>query len=297
MHADSQANRSAVLLAVGSNTALMLAKFAIWLVTGSVAVLSDAANSAGDLLASAIAFAGVRAAARPADEDHPYGHEKTENLAAAIEGVLVLVAGLAVAVEATRRLVSGDDTLVRLDLAIGVMAVSAVVNLLVSSRLRRVARRTGSPAVEGEAAHLASDVWTSAGTAAGLVLVALTGWDALDALVGIAIAAYVVWVGARLLWRAVQVLLDGSLPADELAAIEAVLDGFTDSDGVSFHALRGRRAGSKRHVDLHMVVPPETTVRNGHLMSGRVKSAVQRRVPNTEVLIHLEDHEPAARRV
>jgi cation diffusion facilitator family transporter len=268
----------------------MLAKFAVWLVTGSVAVLSDAANSAGDLVASAIAFAGVRAAARPADEDHPYGHEKTENLAAAVEGVLVLVAGLAVGVEATRRLVSGDGALVRLDLAIAVMAVSAIVNLLVSTRLRRVFRRTGSPAVEGEAAHLASDVWTSAGTVAGLALVALTGWDALDALVGIAIAAYVVVVGARLLWRAVQVLLDGSLPADELAAIEDVLAGFSESDGVSFHALRGRRAGSKRHVDLHMVVPPETTVRNGHLMSGRVKGAVQGAVPNTEVLIHIEDH-------
>jgi cation diffusion facilitator family transporter len=290
MHADPRANRSAVLLAVGSNTLLMLAKFAVWLVTGSVAVLSDAANSAGDLVASAIAFAGVRAAARPADEDHPYGHEKTENLAAAVEGVLVLVAGLAVAVEAMRQLLSGDDSLVRLDLAIAVMAVSAVVNLLVSTRLRRVARRTGSPAVDGEAAHLASDVWTSAGTVVGLVLVALTGWDPLDALVGIAIAAYVVVVGARLLWRAVQVLLDGSLPPDELAAIEAVLAGFTQSDGVSFHALRGRRAGSKRHVDLHMVVPPETTVRNGHVMSGRVKSAVQRTVPNTDVLIHLEDH-------
>lgn len=290
MHADPRANRSAVLLAVGSNTLLMLAKFAVWLVTGSVAVLSDAANSAGDLVASAIAFAGVRAAARPADEDHPYGHEKTENLAAAVEGVLVLVAGLAVAAEATRQLLSGDDSLVRLDLAIAVMAVSAVVNLLVSTRLRRVARRTGSPAVEGEAAHLASDVWTSAGTVVGLVLVALTGWDPLDALVGIVIAAYVIVVGARLLWRAVQVLLDGSLPPDELAAIEAVLAGFTQSDGVSFHALRGRRAGSKRHVDLHMVVPPETTVRNGHVMSGRVKSAVQRTVPNTDVLIHLEDH-------
>lgn len=290
MHAHSQANRSAVLLAVGSNTLLMVAKFAVWLVTGSVAVLSDAANSAGDLLASAIAFAGVRAAARPADDDHPYGHEKTENLAAAIEGVLVLAAGLAVAIEATRRLVSGDDALVRLDLAIAVMAVSAVVNLLVSTRLRRVARRTGSPAVEGEAVHLSSDVWTSAGTAAGLVLVALTGWDALDALVGIAIAAYVIVVGARLLWRAVQVLLDGSLPAHELAAIEAVLAGFSESDGISFHALRGRRAGSKRHVNMHMVVPPDTTVRNGHVMSGRVKSAVQRSVPNAEVLIHLEDH-------
>ena len=290
MNADSRDNRSAVLLAVGSNTLLMVAKFAIWLVTGSVAVLSDAANSAGDLLASAIAFAGVRAAARPADEDHPYGHEKTENLAAMIEGVLVLAAGLAVGVEALRRLVSGSDTLVRLDLAIAVMALSAVVNLAVSTRLRRVARRTGSPAVEGEAAHLASDVWTSVGTVVGLGLVALTGWDPLDALVGLGIAAYVAVVGARLIWRAVQVLLDSSLPPDEMAAIEAVLAGFSASDGVSFHALRGRRAGSKRHVDMHMVVPPETTVRNGHVMSGRVKTAVQGTVPNTEVLIHLEDH-------
>ena len=290
MNADSRDNRSAVLLAVGSNTLLMVAKFAIWLVTGSVAVLSDAANSAGDLLASAIAFAGVRAAARPADEDHPYGHEKTENLAAMIEGVLVLAAGLAVGVEALRRLVSGSDTLVRLDLAIAVMALSAVVNLAVSTRLRRVARRTGSPAVEGEAAHLASDVWTSVGTVVGLGLVALTGWDPLDALVGLGIAAYVAVVGARLIWRAVQVLLDSSLPPDEMAAIEAVLADFSASDGVSFHALRGRRAGSKRHVDMHMVVPPETTVRNGHVMSGRVKTAVQGTVPNTEVLIHLEDH-------
>jgi len=290
MHADSRANRSAALLSVGSNTLLMLAKFAIWLVTGSVAVLSDAANSAGDLVASGIAFAGVRAAARPADDDHPYGHEKTENLAAAVEGVLVLAAGVAVGIEATRRLFSDDGALVRLDLAIAVMAVSAVVNLIVSTRLRRVARRTGSPAIDGEATHLASDVWTSAGAAIGLILVAITGWTALDALVGIAISAYVIVVGARLVWRAVQVLLDSSLPADELAAIEAVLAGFSERDGIGFHALRGRRAGSKRHVDLHMVVPPETTVRQGHAMSGRVKSAVQASLPNAEVLIHLEDH-------
>ena len=255
-----------------------------------MAVLSEAANSAGDLVASGIAFAGVRAASRPADDDHPYGHEKTENLAAAVEGVLVLAAGLAVGVEATRRLLAGEDNLVRLDLAIAVMAGSAVVNLIVSRRLRRVARRTGSPAIEGDATHLSSDVWTSAGAAVGLVLVALTGWSALDSLVGIAISAYVIVVGARLLWRAVQVLLDGGLPTDEMAAIEAVLAGFTHRDGISFHALRGRRAGSKRHVDLHMVVPPETTVRQGHALSGQVKSAVQKTLPNAEVLIHLEDH-------
>ncbi|MEZ0283650.1 MAG: cation diffusion facilitator family transporter [Thermoleophilia bacterium] len=282
-------NRAAALLSVASNALLTALKLAIGLVTGSVAVLSEAANSAGDLIASAIAFAGVRAAARPADADHPYGHEKSENLAAAIEGVLVLAAGAAVAAEAVRRLVSGAPEIAYLDLAVAVMAASAVVNLVVALRLRRVARRTGSPAIEGDAAHLASDVWTSGATAAGLALVALTGWTALDAIVALAVAGYVMSVGLRLAWRAGHVLLDGSLPESEIEVIEDVLAGF-ERDGVSFHALRGRRAGAKRLVDLHMVVPPDTTVRRGHAMSGRVKGAVRTALPGTEVLIHLEDH-------
>lgn len=287
-------NRAAAILSVASNALLTAVKLVIGVVTGSVAVLSEAANSAGDLIASAIAFAGVRAAARPADADHPYGHEKSENLAAAIEGVLVLAAGVAVAVEAVRRLATGSTEIVHLDLAIAVMAASAVVNLAVSLRLRRVARRTGSPAIEGDAAHLASDVWTSGGTAAGLGLVAVTGWAALDAIVALAVAGYVIGVGARLSWRAAQVLLDSNLPDGEIGLIEGVLAGF-EKEGVGFHALRGRRAGSKRLVDLHMVVAPETTVRQGHAMSGRVKAAVRSALPGTEVLIHLEDHEPERR--
>ena len=163
----SRSNRAAAMLSIASNTVLMLAKLVVGLVTGSVAVLSDAANSGGDLVASGIAYAGVRAAARPADDNHPYGHEKTENLAALVEGLLVLAAGAVVAVEATRRLIDGSAPLVDLDLAVGVMVASALVNLAVSQRLRRVARRTGSPAIEGDAAHLASDVWTSGGAAAG----------------------------------------------------------------------------------------------------------------------------------
>lgn len=287
-------NRAAALLSVASNLLLTAAKLVVGLVTGSVAVLSEAANSAGDLVASAIAFAGVRAAARPADPGHPYGHGKSENLAAAVEGVLVLAAGCAVAAEALRRLATGAPAIAHLDLAIAVMAASAIVNIFVAARLRRVARRTGSPAIEGDAAHLASDVWTSAATAAGLALVALTGWAALDAIAALAVAAYVMAVGGRLVWRAGHVLLDGSLPAQEMATIEGVLAGFA-GEGVSFHALRGRRAGSARHVDVHMVVPPDTTVRRGHAMSGRVKAAVRAALPGTEVLIHLEDHEPGAR--
>ena len=285
-------NRAAALLSVASNAALTVVKLVVGLVTGSVAVLSEAANSAGDLVASGIAFAGVRAAARPADADHPYGHEKSENLAAAVEGILVLAAGLAVAVEAIRRLASGAPAIDHIGLAIGVMAASAVVNLAVSLRLRRVARRTGSPAIEGDAAHLGADVWTSAGAGVGLALVAITGWEPLDAIVALAVAGYVVAVGARLVWRAAHVLLDGSLPEGDMRAIEGVLAGF-EGEGVSFHAVRGRTAGSKRLIDLHMVVPPETTVRRGHAMSGRVKAALVAALPGAEVLIHLEDHEPA----
>ena len=291
MDTNARRNRAAALLSLASNATLAVVKLIVGLVTGSVAVLSDAANSAGDLVASAIAFAGVRAAARPADEDHPYGHERSENLAALVEGLLVLAAGGAVAVEAARRLIDGSAALVSIDVAVAVMVASALVNLAVSARLRHVARATGSPAIDADAAHIASDVWTSAGAAAGLVIVWATGWTRVDAAVGVAIALYVVGVGARIAWRAGQILIDQALPDDEMTLISATLDDFAAREGVGFHALRARRSGSKRHVDMHMVVDPDTTVREGHVLTGRVKTAVQRALPGSEVLIHLEDHD------
>ena len=291
MDTNARRNRAAALLSLASNATLAVVKLVVGVVTGSVAVLSDAANSAGDLVASGIAFAGVRAAARPADEDHPYGHERSENLAALVEGLLVLAAGGAVAVEAIRRLIAGSDGLVSLDVAVGVMVVSALANLAVSARLRHVARATGSPAISADAAHIASDVWTSAGAAVGLVIVWATGWTRVDAAVGVAIALYVVVVGARIAWRAGQILIDQALPDEEMHLISATLDEFAEREGVGFHALRARRSGTKRHVDMHMVVDPDTTVREGHALTGRVKRAVQRALPDSEVLIHLEDHD------
>ena len=291
MDENARRNRSAAVLSLASNATLAVAKLVVGLVTGSVAELSDAANSAGDHVASGIAFAGVRAAARPADADHPYGHERSENLAALVEGLLVLAAGGAVAVEAARRLIDGSAALVSIDVAVAVMVASALVNLAVSARLRHVARATGSPAIDADAAHIASDVWTSAGAAAGLVIVWATGWTRVDAAVGVAIALYVVGVGARIAWRASQILIDQALPDDEMTLISATLDDFAAREGVGFHALRARRSGTKRHVDMHMVVDPDTTVREGHVLTGRVKTAVQRALPGSEVLIHLEDHD------
>lgn len=286
---DARRNRTAAAISIASNLAITVAKLVVGAVSGSVAVLSEAAHSASDLLASLIAFGAVRTAARPADRDHPYGHDKAENLAAIAEALLVVGAGVFVTVEAIRRLVGGGEPVEHLELAVGVMVVGATANLLVAARLRRVARETGSAAIEGDAAHLTADVWTSGGAALGLTLVAVTGWEPLDAIAALGVSAWVLVIGARLCWRSAQVLLDQALPDADLEVIEGVLADFA-ADGVSFHALRGRRAGARRMIDLHMVVPPETSVRVGHALSGRVKGALTHALPNSEVLIHLEDH-------
>ena len=288
-HDAAQRNRRAALLSIWANVVLVTLKLALGLLTGSVAVISEAAHSGSDLLASAIAFLGVRASARPADADHHYGHQKAENLAATIEGLLIVAAGVWVGVEAARRLASGGAPVAHIEVAIAVIAASALVNVAVAHRLRRVARATESPAIAGDAAHLGADVRTSLGTAIGLTIMALTGWNMVDALIGLAVAAWVTWLGWRLTHRALQGLLDHTLSAEELASIDATLDQFS-GDGVSFHALRARRAGATRHIDLHMVVPPETTVRAGHAMSGRVKAALRAAVGEADILIHLEDH-------
>ncbi len=287
---DARRNRAAALLSVASNALLTAVKLAIGLVTGSVAVLSEAANSAGDLIASAIAFAGVRAAARPPDADHPYGHEKSENLAAAIEGVLVLAAGAAVAAEAVRRLVSGSPEIAYLDLAVAVMAASAVVNLVVAA----------APAAGRTANRVAGD--RGRRRPPGVRRLDL-GRDRCRAGArrphGLDRARRDRGARRRRLRRVRRRparLARRPRPARRRACPRArsrssrTCSAAFEREGVSFHALRGRRAGAKRLVDLHMVVPPDTTVRRGHAMSGRVKGAVRAALPGTEVLIHLEDH-------
>jgi cation diffusion facilitator family transporter len=282
-----QATRAA-LTAVAVNALLVAGKAAAGLATGSFAVLAEAADSTANLAASLMALLAVRMAARPPDRGHPYGHERAENLAAGIEGVLVLAAGGVVAAAAAWRLVAGGSGVSRADLALATVAVGALVSLALARHLRAVARRTASAAIEGDAVHLMADVWTSAGVVAGLALVAATGWGRLDAAVALAVAGWVAVTGARLAWRSAQVLVDSGLSDDEIAVLERALDRFR-ADGVAFHKLRGRRAGAKRHVDLHMLVPPQTTVREGHVLSGRVKGAIALALPNSEVLIHLED--------
>lgn len=286
-----RASRAAGLSASAS-FALMIAKLTLGVVTGSVAILSEAVHSATDLIAALIAFWAIRAAAKPPDRQHPYGHERTENLAALLEGALVVAAGLLVTVESAQRLQHGG-AIEHLGLAIAVMSVSALVSLTVALHLRRAARLTQSAALAGDALNLQTDAVMAAAVVGGLVAVAATGWGILDPLIAIVVGLVICAAGARLCWTSAQVLVDSNLPESEITKVEAVLERF-EAEGLSFHKLRGRRAGAKRHIDLHMVVAPETTVRQGHILSGRVKGDLVAVVPNAEVLIHVEDHGPGS---
>jgi cation diffusion facilitator family transporter len=274
-------------LSILSNSALIILKVIAGTVTGSVAMLTEALHSATDLIASIVAFFSVRAADLPADEMHPYGHEKIEDMAAAIEGVLILVGCGLIAFEAVRNLVR-DTGVERLGIGIAVLAVSIVVNFVVSRTLSRRAELTGSPALAADAAHLRTDMGTSAAVLAALALVVVTGWDWLDPAIALVVAAIVGVAGVRILTQSSRVLVDETLPDPELEVIREVLAAFAERGIVGFHELRGRQAGARRHVDLHVQFRAGTSLEEAHRTAHELQDAIRERLGHADVLIHLE---------
>jgi cation diffusion facilitator family transporter len=277
----------AAALSIASNSALIILKAIAGSVTGSVALLTEALHSATDLIASVVAFFSVRKADVPADDSHPYGHEKIEDVAAAIEGILILIGCGLITFEAIRNLVRGAH-LEKLGIGIGVLGISIAVNLVVSTVLSRRARETGSPALAADASHLRTDMATSAGILAALALVAITGWDWLDPVVALVVAVAVAYAGIRILTRSSRVLVDQTLPDDELEAIREVVVTFAERGVVGFHALRSRQAGARRHVDLHVQFRSGTTLEDAHRTAHELQDAIRARLGDADVLIHLE---------
>jgi len=275
------------LLSIVSNTALILLKVVAGSITGSVAILTEAMHSAIDLVASLVAYVSIRKADVPADAEHPYGHEKMENLAAAIEGMLILVGSGVIVFEAVRRLINGGEV-ENLGFGIAVIAVSMVVNLIVSSYLYRRARETDSPALEGDAAHLRTDAATSAAVVVGLILVQVTGEEWVDAVVALGVALVILITGLRIIARSGRVLVDEGLPAAELGVISETVRTFGPQGVAGFHKLRARRAGPRRHVDLHVQFRTGTTLEAAHRTAHALQDAIAGRVRNADVLIHLE---------
>lgn len=284
---------SAARLSVISNVSLMGLKLIVGLMIGSVSVISEAIHSGMDLLAAIIALFAVRTAERPADADHPFGHRKVENISGTIEALLIFLAAGWIILEACRKLAS-PQPLEAAGWGVGVMLFSSAANLLVSRRLFEVGRETCSVALQADAWHLRTDVYTSAGVMAGLAVVwaggiLLPGLDLswIDPVVAICVALLIIQAAYRLTIESAKDLMDMSLPEDEERAIRRRIKAFAPTVR-GYHRLRTRKAGSSRFVEFHVRVDAAMSVDESHRISDMITGSIREEFPGTTVTIHIE---------
>ncbi|MDP9233649.1 MAG: cation diffusion facilitator family transporter [Actinomycetota bacterium] len=261
-------------------------KLLAWVFTSSAGLLSDALESVVNLFAAFFALVVVHWAARPADEEHAYGHEKADYLAAAVESLLILGAAVTIGYLAVQRLLHPVE-LSHIGIGVAVSAAASVINLVVARILIGEGKRQRSLVLEADGRHLMTDVWTSAGVIVGVIGVGLTGWKQLDPLVALAVAGNVVVTGILLMRRFTGGLMDRALPPNEQAIVEEVLDHFRDDD-VRFHALRTRRAGRRAFISVHILVPGGWSVQRAHDVAERVDAELREALQHATVFTHLE---------
>jgi cation diffusion facilitator family transporter len=279
-------------LSVATALATMVLKgYAAWL-TGSLGLLSDALESLVNLGAALIALYTLRVATRQPDEKHPFGYTKAEYFSSAVEGGLIAVAAIAIVAAAVPRLIEPQPIL-HFDVGIFVSLLAAALNLGTALVLLSAGKRYDSIALEADAHHLLTDVWTSIGVVVGVGATVLTGWLALDPLIAMAVAVHILWVGTRMVRRSVLGLMDRALPEPDLERIRAILDAYR-ADGLDYHALRTRRAGRLRLVDMHLLVPGEMSVRDGHRIADEIEQKIRAQLPGAAVMTHLEPIEDPA---
>lgn len=258
---------------------------AYWL-TGSVGLLSDALESLVNLVAAITALAMLTLAARPADEEHAYGHSKAEYFSSGVEGALILLAAASIGWTSWDRLFH-PQPIEQPGIGLAVSLAASALNFVVARILLAAGRRYHSITLEADAHHLMTDVWTSAGVVVGIVAVVFTGWERLDPIIALLVAANIIWTGVQLVRRSALGLLDTALPEAELATIREVLNRYTQPD-VQFHALRTRQAGARRFVSMHVLVPGSWTVHKGHTMLEQIERDIRVALPNVTVFTHLE---------
>lgn len=280
-------------LSIAAAVVTMGLKTVAYLLTGSVGLLSDAMESLVNLVGALMALAMLTIAARPADEDHHYGHGKAEYFSSGVEGTLILLAAISIAVAAGQRLFS-PKPLQQVGLGLGVSVAASFVNLFIALVLLKASKKYESITLRANAHHLLTDVWTSGGVLVGVGAVALTGWERLDPIVAFIVAGNIVWSGVRIVRESVLGLMDTALPPEEVQTVEKVLEKFCETD-IQCHELRTRQAGAHRFVSLHVLVPGDWTVDRGHKLLERMEGDIRCALPNVTVLTHLESiHDPAS---
>jgi cation diffusion facilitator family transporter len=273
-------------LSIATAIITIVLKAIAYLVTGSVGMLSDVIESFVNLAAALIALAMLTIAARPADENHAYGHSKAEYFSSGVEGTLILIAAISIGVAAVHRLIIPSQ-LEQIGLGMGVSIAAALVNLIVALFLLRAGRQYRSITLEANAKHLLTDVWTSAGVVVGVGAVALTGRLWLDPVVALMVAANIVWSGGRIVYKSVSGLMDTALPVEDQDTLRKVLETCIQN-GVECHAIRTRQSGMRRFVSLHVLVPGSWTVHEGHRMLEMIETSICQALPNVTVFTHLE---------
>ena len=274
-------------MSVGIAVATIALKTLAWTATGSVGLLSDALESLINLAAALLAVSMLRLAASPPDEEHPHGHFKAEYFSSGIEGALIVLAAAGIVWAALPRLTAPQPIEAPI-FGLALSMAATALNLAAGRFLIRVGRREESIALEADGHHLISDVWTSAGVIGGVALAAATGWNLLDALVALGVAAHIVFTGFMLVRRSFAGLMDVAIPEVELAEIEKIFTEYKHRYGIDFHALRTRQSGSRRFVSFHMLVPDQWTVERAHGLSEEIEARIGSLVSNAILLVHIE---------
>jgi len=280
-------------LSIGAAVTTIALKTTAYFLTGSVGLLSDALESGVNLVGAMMALAMLTIAARPADEDHTYGHSKAEYFSSGVEGTLILIAAVSIVITAIPRLIS-PKPIEQLGLGLGISVAASLVNLIVARILLKAGKLHNSITLEADAQHLMTDVWTSVGVLAGVGLVALTGWERLDPIVAFIVAANIVWSGVHIVRKSALGLMDTALPIKEQAILKSILEKYT-KNGVEYHALRTRESGSRQFVSFHVLVPGKWSVQRGHKLLESIEADVRRALPSATVFTHLESlNDPAS---
>ena len=278
--------RGYVSLSIGAALATMALKIWSFQVTGSLGLFSDAAESSVNLVAALIAFWMLTLASRPPDHDHAFGHTKAEYFSSALEGFLILLAAVTIAISAGSRFFNPQD-IVNVSEGIGISIIAAGINAGVAWILLRASRRLRSISLRADAHHLLTDVWTTVGVAGGLILVKLTGWQLLDPLMAVVVALHIAWVGIKLVLETTNALMDGVIPEQDQETVWEILNPYQEQ-GIRFHALRTRLAGARSFISFHVLVPGDWSVKRGHDLCEELEQSLMHALPGAHVMTHLE---------
>jgi cation diffusion facilitator family transporter len=276
----------ATRLLIGVVVGLIILKVVVGWLTGSISILAQAADSLLDLFAGIITFSAIRIAARPADAEHPYGHGKVEDVAGAVQGILIFIAGGLIIYSSIGRIIKGSS-IELVEAGVAVMVVSIVASIFLSRHLSSVSRTTGSVALEANARNIATDVYSASAVLVGLAVVRFTNLNIIDSMIAIGVAVYILKIALDTIRKPISGLLDEKLPPSEQAVIEDCL-GKRSHEVFGFHALRTRRAGSQSYIDLHLVMAKDISVEQAHQICDQIEVEIQSALHEASVTIHVE---------